>query len=244
MLVRGCSFLDAKATFTNTAKIAENTDEFIGQSVTIRSRAIGKIGLSSFTVRDKRFFNGEPIVVVNASGEPFDLPVDPNIEVQVKGQVRNLVIPQIEREFNLNIPEENYRDYINKPAIIARSLILAPQPGQITQLPEQYYERQVAVVGKVENIQSPVLLTLDKNQLFGRQDLLVLLKTPPKVAINQSQTVFVIGEVRSFVVAEIERDYNFTWDIYVKRNLEAEYGNRTVLVAETIYPFNQQENKK
>jgi hypothetical protein len=228
--------LDAKATFFNRSEIASNTDEFIGKSVTIQSRAIGQIGISSFTVRDARFFNGEPIVVVNASGEPFDLPLEQNIEVQVQGQVRNLVIPKIEREFNLNIQEENYRNYINKPVIIARSLLLAPQPSQIRQSPEQYYRRQVAVTGKVENIHSPVLLTLDDNQWFGGQYLLVLLKTSPKVTINQSQTVTVIGEVRPFVVAEIERDFNFPWDNSAKRELEAKYGNRTILVAETIYP--------
>lgn len=238
ILVKGGNFLDSKdtLTFTNPSEIANDTDEAIGKSVTIRSKAIQKIGLSSFSVRDARFFNGKPIVVVNASGAPFDLPLDQNIEVQVTGQVRNLVIPEIEREFNLNIQNEDYRDYINKPAIIGQYIILAPQPNQITQRPKQYYGRKVAVRGKVENIRSPVLLTLDENQLFGGQDLLVLLTAPPKVTINQGQTVSVIGEVRSFVVTEIERDYGFTWHLNVKKQLEAEYGNRTVLVAETIYP--------
>ncbi len=223
-------------TFTNLSEIANDTDEVIGKSVTVRSEAIQKIGLSSFTVKDVRFFNGKPIVVINASGVPFDLPLDQNIKVQVTGQVRNLVIPKIEQEFNLNIKKEDYKDYINKPAIIAQYLALAPQASQINQRPEQYYGRKVAVMGKVENIRSPVLLTLDKNQLFGGQDLLVLLTAPPKVAINQDQTVSVIGEVRPFVVTEIERDYDFTWNLNVKRELEAEYGNRIVLVAETVYP--------
>ncbi|RCJ21985.1 hypothetical protein A6770_04990 [Nostoc minutum NIES-26] len=236
MLVRSCSLFDAKATFTKTSEVAKNAEEFIGKSVTIKSRAIQKIGLSSFTVSDAQFFHGEPIVVINASGIPFDLPLDQNIKIQVTGQVRNLVIPKIEREFNLKIQDEYYRDYINKPAIIAQNLILAPQPSQITQHPEQYYRYKVAVTGKLENIRSPVLLTLDKNQLFGGQDLLVLLKAPPKVTINQGQTVSVMGEVRPFVVTEIEQDYDFTWDVNVKRALEAEYGNRTVLVAEVVYP--------
>ncbi|WP_373529954.1 hypothetical protein [Nostoc sp.] len=235
LIARSCSFFDAKATITNTSEIAENTDEFIGNSVTIKSRVIQKIGLSSFTVSDARFFRGKPLVVVNASGVPFNLPSDENIKVQVTGQVRNLVIPKIEQEFNLNMQDEYYKNYINKPAIIARYLVLAPQPGQITQRPEQYYRRQVAITGKVENIRSPVLLTLDENQLFGGQDLLVLLKAPPKVAINQNQTVSITGEVRPFVITEIEKEYNFTWDLNVKRELEAEYGNRPILVAETVY---------
>jgi len=236
MVVRSYSFFEAKPTFTNTSEIAENADEFIGNSVTIKSKAIQKIGLSSFTVSDARFFRGEPIVVVNASGMPFNLPLDQNVKIQVTGQVRNLVISEIEQKFNLNIEEEYYRDYINKPAIVARYIVVAPQPGQITQRPKQYYGRKVTVTGKVDNIRSPVLLTLDENQWFGGQDLLVLLKAPPKVAINQGQTISVSGEVRPFVVAEIEQDYDLTWDLNVKRELETEYGNRPVLVAETVYP--------
>jgi hypothetical protein len=219
MVVRSYSFFEAKPTFTNTSEIAENADEFIGNSVTIKSKAIQKIGLSSFTVSDARFFRGEPIVVVNASGMPFNLPLDQNVKIQVTGQVRNLVISEIEQKFNLNIEEEYYRDYINKPAIVARYIVVAPQPGQITQRPKQYYGRKVTVTGKVDNIRSPVLLTLDENQWFGGQDLLVLLKAPPKVAINQGQTISVSGEVRPFVVAEIEQDYDLTWDLNVKREL-------------------------
>ncbi|MFN6517172.1 MAG: hypothetical protein RMY29_022060 [Nostoc sp. CreGUA01] len=238
ILVRSCNLFDAKATLTKTSAIVENTDEFLGNSVTIKSKAIQKIGLSSFAVSDTRFFRGEPILVINASGVPFNLPLDQNIKVQVTGEVRNLVIPKIEQEFNLNIDEEYYSNYINKPAIIAQDLALAPQPHQIMQHPEQYYGLQVAVTGKVKNIGSPILLTLDKNQLFGGQDLLVLLKAPPQVTINQGETILVIGEVRRFVVAEIEQDYDFTWDTNVKSKLEAEYGNRTILVAETVYPSN------
>lgn len=236
MVAKSCNLFNAKATITNTSEITDNTKEFIGNSATIKSRVIQKVGLSSFTVSDARFFRGDPLVVVNASGAPFDLPSDQNIKVEVTGQVRNLVIPKIEQEFNLKIDDKYYKDYINKPAIIARYIVLAPEPGQITQHPEQYYRRKVAVTGKVENIRSPVLLTLHENQLFGGEDLLVLLKAPPKVAINQNQTVSIRGEVRPFVVAEIERDYGFTWDLKVKRELEGKYGNRPILVAETAYP--------
>lgn len=236
LLVRGGSFFNSETTFTNTSEIVNKKNEFIGKSVTIKSRTIQKVGLRSFTVSDQQLFDGEPIVVINASSLPFDLPVDQNLEVQVTGQVRNLVIPKIEREFNLHIEDEYYTDYINKPAIIAQYLTLSSQPGQITQNPEQYYGRKVTVTGEVANIRSGILLTLDENQLFGRQDLLVLLTAPPKVAINQGQTVSAMGEVRRFVAAEIERDYNFNWSLEAKIKLDAEYANQPVLVAETVYP--------
>lgn len=236
MLIRGGSFLNFQANFTNTSEITRDADPLMGKTVTIRTRAIKKVGLSSFTISDDQFFRGQPIVVVNASGMSFDLPVEQNLAVQVTGKFRNLAIPEIEREFKLNLEDKYYQDYLNKPAIIARDIALAPQLNQIIQNPQNYYGRHVVVTGKVANIRSSILLTLDKNQLFGKKDLLLLLTVPPQVTINQGQTVSAMGEVRPFVAAEIERDYNFTWSMDVKRNLDAEYGNKTVLVTKNIYP--------
>lgn len=58
----------APTAVVSTYEVSRNTDDIIGKTVTIRSKAIKKVGLSSFTVSDERFFGGEPIVVVNASG--------------------------------------------------------------------------------------------------------------------------------------------------------------------------------
>ncbi|NJR73376.1 MAG: hypothetical protein HC773_06120 [Scytonema sp. CRU_2_7] len=45
-----------------------------------------------------------------------------------------------------------------------------------------------------------------------------------------------VGVVRPFVVADIEREYGITWDERVRRQLEADYRNKPVFVADTIYP--------
>jgi len=216
--------------------VYKTTNEVVGKTVTIRSKPLQKVGLSSFTVSDKQFLSGKPVVVINASGVPFDLPADQNTQIQVTGQVRNLVIPKIERKFNLRLQEEYYRNYINKPAIIAKSIAVAPEIAQITQNPSKYYGQRVALMGKVENIQSPVLFTLDKNQFDGTKELLVLLKATPTAAITQGKTVTLTGVVRPFVVADIVREYNLNWDQQVRRQMEATYGNKPVLVAEVAYP--------
>ena len=237
MFIRGGNLFGERANVTSLAEIADNTDEFMGKSVTINSEATAEVGSTAFTVSDQKFLAGQPLVVINASGKPFDLLPNQNTPIQVTGEVRNLVIPEIEREYNLNIQDQYYTDYVDKPAIIARHIALAPQLTQINQTPEQYYGRQVVVTGKVGNINSPVILTLNQGQLFGEQDLLVLLKAPATIAINQGQNVSVVGEVRPFVVADIARDYNFTWDDNTRRQLQAEYGNRNVLIADTVYPY-------
>jgi hypothetical protein len=134
---RGCNFSQPETTPTsklvNTSEITYNTDQFMYRTVTIRSKALDKIGPASFTVKDKQLFDSEPIVVVNASGVPFNLPADRSIEVQVTGSVRRLDIPTIERDYNLNLQDQYYKKYMNKPAVIAQEIKLAPQQNQITQ---------------------------------------------------------------------------------------------------------------
>ncbi|RUT02370.1 hypothetical protein DSM106972_058480 [Dulcicalothrix desertica PCC 7102] len=136
MLTRDSGFFtsnqDTTPKIANTAEITRDTDNFIGKNVTIRSKAVQRVGLRSFAVADRRFFSGEPIVVINASGVPFNLPKDGSTEVQVTGQVRRLDnIPKIERDFKLNIQDEYYKDYINQPVIIARDIALASKPNQV-----------------------------------------------------------------------------------------------------------------
>jgi hypothetical protein len=154
----------------------------------------------------------------------------------VTGQVRNLDIQKIERDYKLNIQDKYYTDYINQPAIIARYIALAPKPGQVTKQPNQYYGRTVAVIGEVKNIQSPVLMKLDEDQLIGGEDLLVLFKRPLMTSVNKGQTVAIIGKVRPFIVADIERYYQMNWDLDMKRQLEIEYNNIPVLIADNVYP--------
>jgi hypothetical protein len=130
-MFRGCNFSQSEtisaSKLVNTSEITYNTNEFMNRTVTIRSKALDKIGLASFTVKDKQLFDSEPIVVVNASGVPFNLPADRDIEVLVTGQVRRLNIPKVEQEYNLNLQDQYYKKYINKPAIIAQDIKIAPQ---------------------------------------------------------------------------------------------------------------------
>ncbi|GAB1543978.1 hypothetical protein NUACC21_66540 [Scytonema sp. NUACC21] len=238
MLVRAGYGSDAASPpgLTSTYDITNNTEDYIGKTVTVISKPFEKVGLSSFTVSDSRYMSGEPFVVVNASGVPFDLPRNRDVKVQVTGQVQNLEIDKIERDYQLNLQDGDYKEYVNKPAIIAEDIIQAPTPGQISSNPTRFYGRKLAVKAEVENIQSPVLFTLDENYLLGAEDLLVFLTAPPEQEIKKKQTVMVMGELRPFVVNEIERDYNVRWDERVKKQLDTDYRNKPVFIAETIYP--------
>jgi len=222
-----------------TEEVARNTNQYIGQVVTVRSEPIAKAGPNTFTMRDEQFFGSEPILVVNASGKPLAFPAESGTDIQVTGQVRNFVLADIEREYNLGLDANTYREYENQPAIIAQSIAVAPEPGELTRDPQQYYGRALAVTGEVEAIQGANAFTLEDDQLFGGRDLLVIQRKPAAVnqpAINDGEKVAVTGTLRPFVVAELERDYDFNWGTGVQQQLEAEYQNRPVLIADNVYP--------
>ncbi|MBF2067625.1 MAG: hypothetical protein IGS39_24885 [Calothrix sp. C42_A2020_038] len=218
----------------NATQVARYPEDFIGKAVTIRSKPAQRIEANTFTLRDGRFSQQEPLLVVNASGIPFNLPTR-DVEVQVTGQVQDFVISDIERAYNLNLNDNLYRSYTRKPVLIAQSIALAPQANQVAQTPQLYYGKTVAVTGEVENIKSDVLMKLQKDQMINGKDLPVLL-TSPKATLNKGQKVAVVGEVRPFVASEIEQKYNLLWDSKVRQQLEAEYKNAPVLIAKAVYP--------
>jgi len=221
-----------------TEEVANNPNRYIGQTVTVRSEPIQKISSSTFTIEDDQFFGSQPILVVNASGKPFTFPTDAGVDIQVTGQVRNFVFSEVEREYNLGLEANAYREYENQPAIIAQSIAIAPKPGTLTREPQQYYGKPLAVTGEVESIQGPNAFTLDEDQLFGAQDLLILRspKFKNQAVVQDGEKVAVTGVLRPFVIAELERYYDFNWDTGIQQKLEAEYENKPVLVAENVYP--------
>jgi hypothetical protein len=235
IVLPACTQTRQEANNVTAKEVAEDTNQYLGKTVTIRSEPLRKLGPNTFTMSSEQFFGREPIVVVNTSGKPFVLPENQDVEVQVTGQVRQFVLADINRDYSLTLQPDLYREFEKRPAIVAQSIALAPEPGQISQNPSQYYGKSIAVTGEVEDIKSPNSFTLDEDQLFGAQDLLVL-NANPKQQVQDNQTIAVTGVVRPFVVAELEREYDFNWDQGFVRQLEAEYRNRPVLIATNIYP--------
>ena len=221
-----------------TEEVANNTNALLGKTVTVRSEPVKKISPNTFTVSDEDFFGSETILVVNASGQPVVLPED-DVEVQVTGKVAKFVVADVERDYDfLDLDPELYVEYEGKPAIIAQSIAPAPEPGEITENPKQYYGRTLAVAGEVENIVGPNAFTLDEDELIGASDLLVLVANPKTAttAVKDGEYVAVTGVLRSFVVADIERDYDLTWDLNLQRQLEVEYKDKPVLIVQSVYP--------
>lgn len=220
-----------------TEEVAEQTNAVAGQDVTIRSEVKQKVGESSFTLQDEKLAPGEEILVVNVSGKPFVLPEDNDMDVQVTGEVKSFKLVEVERDYNLDLDPDLYAEFETQPAVLAKSLALAPEPGDVTKTPDRFYNLAIAVEGEVEEIIDPATFTLDEEQLFGATDLLVI--GAPITEALDGQTVTVTGQLRPFILTEFEQDYDLTWDLDVKKELEAEYSEKPVFVATGIYPTAQ-----
>lgn len=218
-----------------TQQVSEETSNYVGQTVTIRGDVNEVVGEASFLMDDEQLLGGEEILVVNASGEGITLPEGTENQVQITGEVRNFVIADLETEYGLDFDPNLYAEYEQKPAVIAQSIALAPDPGDITANPENYYYQRIAVQGEVEEIRSTGVFTVDEEELFGGEDLLVITANPDP-QVNDGESVTIVGTLRPFVKAEFERDYDLTWDLDFQQEIEAEYENKPVFVADEIYP--------
>ena len=220
----------------SVSEIARDKDDLIGKFVTIRSKNIEQLGPTSFAVSKRKFFiKSKPVIIINASGKVFNLPTEKDTEVQVTGTVRQLDIPKLEKEFNLRLRDKVYEDYKNVTAIVAQHIALAPEINDIADNPSKYYNRRLALTGEVENIQNSKMFSLNEDDLLGEEDLLVFNPTPA-MAVNNDQTVAVTGILRLFRVAEMEKEYKFTWDEGLKKEMELKYNEKPVLIADTVYP--------
>lgn len=219
--------------------ITGNVEEYIGQTVSVRAEAEEAIGESAFLLQDDQLFGGAEIIAFNASGTPFLLPDDePTEQVQVTGEVRQLVLADLETEYGLDLDPTLYAEYEDRPAIIAQSITLAPDPEEISEEPSAYYDQRIAVSGELGEQLGPNTFTIQEEQLFGGEEVLVV-GTGDVLTLEEGEEIVVTGVLRPYVQAEFERDYDLTWDLDVQQEIEAEYTNEPVLVADEVYPSAQ-----
>lgn len=225
-----------EATENVTAEeLSDGAEGLIGQTVSLRAEVEETVDDTSFLLEDDQLFGGEDVLVINASGEPFVLTEGDDTEVQVTGEVQQLIIADFETEYGVDLDPDLYADYEDRPVVVAQSIALSPDPGDLTSNPEAYYNKRIAVAGEVEDKLSPTTFTLDEEELFGSEDLLVLTQgvTPET---QDGEEVTVTGILRPYVQTEFDTDYDLDWDLSVQEQIEAEYTEKPVFVADGVYP--------
>lgn len=219
--------------YLTTGQISENIEIMKGKTVSVRNDVEELIEKTAFTLDKDQLFGGETILVIDVSQESVRPLYKKGMEVLVKGKVEQFFLAQIKQKYNLELDSSIYRKYEGKPTIIAQSVLPSPDPGDVTSEPQIYYNKLLAIEGEVEDIVTPGIFELDEEQVFGGEDLLVI-AIKPNNKIQEDENVVVTGVLRPFVMAEFERDYKLNWDLSVKKEIEAEYSNKPVFVAQEV----------
>lgn len=235
------SYLQAQETDDNTTieDLENDASDVVGEQVTVRGEANEVDPGISFEIAEEGFLQGSEVLVINATGEMLpDMPED-ELEYQVTGEVGTFLTADIDTYnslYDYDLDPDLYVDYDNKPVIFAESITPAPGIEDISEMPDNFYSREVALEGEVTEIKSDFAFTFTEDDFIGGNDMLVVNVTGEPIPAEDERVV-VTGMVRPYVSADFERDYDLTWDLDVQEEIEAEYSQKPVLVVDSIYPI-------
>ena len=241
LLLPGCTTdneeIQEGKTNVTTEDVAENTEDIIGKEVTIRNIVEQKVGDFGYLVQAEEF-GSEPILILDLTEAPFELPEEQEMPIQVTGEVAQLVIADIETEYGVELGDE-YVEYEDQPVIIAESLALAPTPQDLAEAPTGYFDKVIAVEGDVRDIYSPSSISLFEDGWIDDIGVLVIgvnrnLKAEDSV-VQDGERVTVTGVARQFDPKMLQ-DSDLGWDAEKIKEFGSRYTDRPVIVAEDIFP--------
>ncbi|MDV2994597.1 MAG: hypothetical protein N4J56_004251 [Chroococcidiopsis sp. SAG 2025] len=224
-----CNMTNSDGSNTGT-QISEITDRpnanLIGKTVTVNGEVEEVISSKAFIIEGERFFNDPELLVLNLS----DSPIVNDSNIQVTGTIRQFSKSEIENQFDLNLAQELEVKFKGKPVLIAKAVVLTPEPGELAEEPSPFMGKTVTLKGKVEKVISHNAFTLDDEEFIGGKELLVVGTMPAISSIDAGETVRVTGLIRQFVAAEIEKDL----DIKLQSGLKVEYEGKAVAIARSV----------
>jgi hypothetical protein len=236
MLLPACNIPTQQADTTETTQdIAGDTESLIGQEVTVRNMVEDTIGNDGFIVEDDA---GDPVLIVNATGQPFQLP-DSDVPLQATGTVERFSADEVQNQYGITVDRNLFTEYEGQPAIIASSMALAPNPETFYNAPEGYFADQaIAVEGNVRLLE-------ETNNAFAlyeegwANDVGVLVIGVDQylqgVPIEDGENVAVTGTAEP-ASEQLLRQANLGWDDAQLQEFISRYENRPVIVADGVYP--------
>ncbi len=107
--------------------------------------------------------------------------------------------------------------------------------GKLARDAKDFYGKTVTVKAEVEKVVDDHTFTLDEDALLAGSDVLVLVPRGMATQMRHDQKVLVTGQVRRYVAAELDRDYDWFEDGKIlKVEKEFDFKTRPVLVATSI----------
>jgi hypothetical protein len=132
-------------------------------------------------------------------------------------------------------------------AFISAALVAGPAPaqagekggmisaGKLAKNSKDFYGKQVTVKAEVEDFLGANMFTLDEDALLAGADVLVMVPRGVTSTLTRDQKVIVTGEVRPYVEADLDRDFDFFEDgKIVQTKTKVDWDTRPVIVATSI----------
>jgi ABC-type Fe3+-hydroxamate transport system substrate-binding protein len=107
--------------------------------------------------------------------------------------------------------------------------------GKLAREAKNYYGKTVTVRAEVEDVLGTNMFTLDEDSVLAGSDVLVLVPRGVASGLKHDQKVVVTGQVRPFVEADLDRDFDwFDNGKLVDVKTKVDWKTRPVIVAETV----------
>lgn len=218
--------IEAEDIFTTDERLSE----FIGQPITLYGQFQGYIGGTLFLMEGEDPDELEDVLVVNQSRASFSVPTGEETPIWAIGQVQPLSLDEID---GLDVDGLDALD--GQPALYADRITLAPEPDDLTADEESFYEQELTIFGVVEQIEPPETFILEEPGLFETGGVIVIQTgdAADTVAVDGDR-VAISGTLRPFILSELEQEYELTWNLELKEQLEAEFREAPVFIADTF----------
>lgn len=219
---------------TTIEEIVEEENTNVGEKVSVRGEVEDIEPGQSFLLEQDGLLQQDKVLVINVSGNALPQAQSEDLELQVTGEIGNLVLADVEREYGLDLDPELYVEYENQPVILATSMVLSPELEDVTENPDSYYSQEIAIKGEIGEVQNDYTFTLKEDKIIDDDNILIINNTGEPIPA-QDEKVVVIGTVRPYIKTEFEKDYDLDWDLDIQEKIEAEYTEKPVLVVDSIY---------
>ncbi|WP_346290225.1 hypothetical protein [Sphaerothrix gracilis] len=212
-------------------EVAETDPALVGETVVIKGEFVEKKSDVLFSIQDESFLAGEAVLILNAADSGFTVPEDEESAIWVTGEVRQFSEAELV-DYDIEIDPVLYAENEGRPVVVAKTVVLAPSPEDVADNPDVFYGQPIIVYGEVESVISAGVFTIEAAELFDTSRLLVVGEYPDPV--QAGDRIAIRGQLQPFVTATFEQEYDLTFDQAVQAELEAEFTDKPVLLAEDI----------
>ncbi|MEQ8975696.1 MAG: hypothetical protein RIE73_35610 [Coleofasciculus sp. C1-SOL-03] len=105
---------------TDVEDVVEDTEELIGEMVTVTGEVEEDYGINTFVIEETGEIFGDKVLVINTAATE---PILEEQNVRVTGEVRELVVAEFERDYDLTWEGDILRtieaEYVGQPVIVA-----------------------------------------------------------------------------------------------------------------------------